>query len=663
MGVRRSWASRGGWMTLLVLLVAGVPASRALNRRSAAADPTPVAKPNLAALSGLGGLSALAGANGGSGSSSSCNNQDLLTNLLVYQYLSGSIPGGSSPGSNPELRALLGSASATTTVTSVSTSLTTLVVEVEPTTQFTTSTTSYVTTLTSTETKVIPVIFRGSKITTTVSESSEEVITATEYFTESSVFTPSIVQTLPVHITVTATSTRGLNGRFTLANLTPGPTSVVHQPISTATLDLDSTGLDLANLDLSQLDISSLVGSGAGSDQDGNQMLSVLSSLLQQYDDAGAPAPSGLGPSTSSDRRQQSGGFRSNRFSSSASSSFQDDYVDYEEPVDDTPKFNVLRGFTLSDRVASSSSGGGTGRAATDTRYSKFQRKDRVTNNGIATTESSARDRESEPFQASTRRQSFSRASGNRRTTTGGQRRSRAPSTRFVPATESQYFEEVKFRPFGARRDRETTSSRRRSGRLDDPEQQATRSTPASKPTPSNVRTTVLTMYLSGSAPGEFHTSLRTVTLRSLPSTRNRRDVQHQSTTKILPTATETPAAAEYTKTLELPKAADPKEIVQVLKSLDSSQVKQMLKSLQKWVDFYSHEVLDESHNNIVPELTSSLSLESSGVENEATTELSLTPTAVTGSPSATNNLCHAPPTVTQTVYRTMVVTTTVSEV
>lgn len=61
MGVRRSWASRGGWTTLLVLLVVGAPASRALSRRSAAADPTPVAKPNLAALSGLGGLSALAG--------------------------------------------------------------------------------------------------------------------------------------------------------------------------------------------------------------------------------------------------------------------------------------------------------------------------------------------------------------------------------------------------------------------------------------------------------------------------------------------------------------------------------------------------------------------------------------------------------------------------
>lgn len=491
-----------------------------------------------------------------------------------------------------------------------------------------------------------------------------QVITATEYFTESSVFTPSIVQTLPVHITVTATSTRGLNGQFTLANLTPGPTSVIHQPISTATLDLDSTGLDLANLDLSQLDISSLVGGGIGADQDGNQMLSVLSSLLQQHDDAGAAASSGLAPSSLSDRRKQSGAFRSNRFSSSGTSSFQDDYVDYEEPVDDTPKFNVLRGFTLSDRVASSSSGGGTGRAATDTRYSKFQRKDRVTNNGIATTESSASDRESEPFQASTRRQSFSRASGNRRTTNGGQRRSRAPSTRFVPATESQYFEEeVKFRPFGARRDRETTSTRRRSGRLDDPRQQPARGTSASKPTPSNVRTTVLTMYLSGSEPGEFHTSLRTVTLRSLQSTRNRRDVHHQSTTKILPTATETPAAAGYTKALELPKPADPKEIVQVLKSLDSSQVKQMLKSLQKWVDFYSHEVLDEAHNNIVPELTSSLSLESSGVENEATTELNLTPTAVTGSPSATNNLCHAPPTVTHTVYRTMVVTTTVSEV
>ncbi|XP_042891523.1 cell wall protein DAN4-like [Penaeus japonicus] len=603
----------------------------------------------------------LIGANGGNGDSSSCNNQDLLTNLLVYQYLSGSIPGGSAPGSNPELRALLGSVPATTTVTSVSTSLTTLVVEVEPTTQFTTSTTSYVTTLTSTETKVIPVIFRGSKITTTVSESSEEVITATEYFTESSVFTPSIVQTLPVHITVTATSTRGLNGQFTLANLTPGPTSVIHQPISTATLDLDSTGLDLGNLDLSQLDLSSLVGGGVGgADQDGNQMLSVLSSLLQQYDDTGSSATSNLAPSTLSDRRQQSGGFRSNRFSSSgSSSSFQDDYVDYEEPADEPPKFNVLRGFTLSDRVASSSSGGGTGRAATDTRYSKFQRKDRVTNNGIATTEATTRDRESEPFQASTRRQSFSRA-GNRRTS-GGQRRSRAPSTRFVPSPESQYFEEVKFRPFGARRDRET-SSRRRSGRLEDSNQQTTRSTSVSKPTPSNVRTTVLTMYLSGSEPGEFHTSLRTVTLRSLASTRNRRDVQHQSTTKIHATATETPAMAGYTKTLEMPKATDPKEIVQVLKSLEPSQVKQMLKSLQKWVDYYSHEVLDEADNSIVPELTSSLSLESS-VDNEATTELIRPPSSITGSPSATNSLCHAPPTVTQTIYRTMVVTTTVSEV
>ena len=41
----------------------------------------------------------------------SCGNQDFLTNLLVYQYLSGSIPGGGGPvpSSNIPLKALLAS--------------------------------------------------------------------------------------------------------------------------------------------------------------------------------------------------------------------------------------------------------------------------------------------------------------------------------------------------------------------------------------------------------------------------------------------------------------------------------------------------------------------------------------------------------------------------
>lgn len=56
MGVKRAWAYSSAWVTLIVLVGVSVPTSRALQRRSAAADPTPVADPNLAALSGLSGL-------------------------------------------------------------------------------------------------------------------------------------------------------------------------------------------------------------------------------------------------------------------------------------------------------------------------------------------------------------------------------------------------------------------------------------------------------------------------------------------------------------------------------------------------------------------------------------------------------------------------------
>lgn len=48
------------------------------------------------------------GAAAASGAAGVCGNQDLLTNLLVYQYLSGNIPGGAA-GANPQLAALLGS--------------------------------------------------------------------------------------------------------------------------------------------------------------------------------------------------------------------------------------------------------------------------------------------------------------------------------------------------------------------------------------------------------------------------------------------------------------------------------------------------------------------------------------------------------------------------
>lgn len=62
---------------------------------------------NLLLLSGgvNGAAAAAAAANGAAGV---CGNQDFLTNLLVYQYLSGNIPSGAA-GANPQLAALLGS--------------------------------------------------------------------------------------------------------------------------------------------------------------------------------------------------------------------------------------------------------------------------------------------------------------------------------------------------------------------------------------------------------------------------------------------------------------------------------------------------------------------------------------------------------------------------
>ncbi|XP_045618928.1 mucin-3A [Procambarus clarkii] len=734
MGVRRGW-----WACWVALLVTGGPTPWVLRRSSAAADPTPAPDPNLAALGGLGGLSGLAGGGGGGaagGAGGSCSNQDFLTNLLVYQYLSGGIPGGQA-GAHPQLAALLGSQGpATTTVTRVSKTVTTLSVDVPATTLFTTSTTSYVTTITSVESKVIPVIFRGSKITTTITESNEEVITATEYFTESSVHQPSIVQTLPVHITLTEIKTRGINGQYTVFDVTVGATSVGQEPVSTASLDLDTTGLDLANLDLSQLDLTSIASSLQNADGENSQMLSVLSSLLQNYDETGEEDPLGAfsaGTSSSSGgnkQREFRGPPPRNRNIGGTRFSDSQDYADYEEPVDEAPKFNVLRGFTLSDRVASvTSSSPSTGRAATDTRYSKFQRKDRVENNGISTTESSPR--ESERFSASTRRRTLTRTDDRRRTTKGTT--GRAPSTRFVPAVESQYFEEESptFRPFGQRRDREISTRRRGNleergsssplrsrnmprprvttnsippiggSRQEDRPKAAPQASEAPEPTPASGLSTVLTMYISGSEPGEFHTRVQTIYLRSLGSSRRRRDANEQPFTKLFESATISAtsdpgefhtrvqtikhrslgssrrdvneqsvtkpfgsatisATSDTTKIPEIPPAADPQKIVQLLKTLNPKQVRDMLQSLQKWVDYYSEEVLEETSNSILPELTSSLSLESSEVESSATMVLPRPPSVVTRAPRATD-LCPAPPTVTTTVYRTVVVTSGVS--
>ncbi|KAF5289725.1 hypothetical protein FQA39_LY03642 [Lamprigera yunnana] len=61
-----------------------------------------------------------------------------------------------------------------------------------PTTEFKTRTTTYVTTVTSETSTVIPITFRGKQILTTIIDSSVNVVTATEFITDTVVVTPTI---------------------------------------------------------------------------------------------------------------------------------------------------------------------------------------------------------------------------------------------------------------------------------------------------------------------------------------------------------------------------------------------------------------------------------------------------------------------------------------
>jgi len=99
-----------------------------------------------------------------------------LANLLLSQLLLGNL--GIQPTVNPLLA--LNSAMATPQL---------------PTTEFKTKSTTYVTTVTHSTSTVLPITFRGKVISTTVIDSSTNVITATEYITETIVTTPTVQQT------------------------------------------------------------------------------------------------------------------------------------------------------------------------------------------------------------------------------------------------------------------------------------------------------------------------------------------------------------------------------------------------------------------------------------------------------------------------------------
>lgn len=70
-----------------------------------------------------------------------------------------------------------------------------MVVPQTPTTEFKTKSTTYVTTVIQSTSTVIPITFGGKVISTTVIDSSTNVITATEYITETIVTTPTVQQT------------------------------------------------------------------------------------------------------------------------------------------------------------------------------------------------------------------------------------------------------------------------------------------------------------------------------------------------------------------------------------------------------------------------------------------------------------------------------------
>ncbi|RXG54489.1 hypothetical protein Avbf_05678, partial [Armadillidium vulgare] len=385
---------------------------------------------NLQALRDSGALDNLCNKNG---------NSDALTNLLVYQYLSGSLPGtsGTHPGANvaaaravaaagsPQLQALLEGSMESKTKTSVTTTLTTRTITMDPSTKFTTSTTSYVTTITSLTSSILPIIFRGSKITTTITDRQTEVLTATEFFTSSSILTPSIIQTLNVEVTLTETSTKGLNGHFTLAQVTPGASKIIEQPISSTNIDFDTQGLDLSSIDLATLDLAGLRGSGNG---DNAQVVKALTALLKQYNDEPEETRGperGRGRERDRDQRN----FGNTRFHTRSR---------FSPESEDPPKFNVIRGFTLSDRPSSRNTDSSSGTAIENTRYSKFRKKSNVQNNSLGSTEP---DRESERFSASTSRRTVSRAGERRRDTRGENRpqgRSRFPSNSQFSSRSSQ---------------------------------------------------------------------------------------------------------------------------------------------------------------------------------------------------------------------------------
>ncbi|KAG7213568.1 hypothetical protein KM043_002823 [Ampulex compressa] len=110
-----------------------------------------------------------------------------------------------------------------------------------PTTRYNTRTTSYVTTITKHQSTVIPLTFRGKEILTTLIDSSTDVVTATEFITDTVVVTPTVAQPNLNSLLLLLQQPQPQNSNplvdplfaaapFTQSNTLPGEVERRHQP-------------------------------------------------------------------------------------------------------------------------------------------------------------------------------------------------------------------------------------------------------------------------------------------------------------------------------------------------------------------------------------------------------------------------------------------------
>merc|ERR1719376_165592 len=114
------------------------------------------------------------------------------------------------------------------------------------------------------------------------------------------------------------------------------------------------------------------------------------------------------------------------------------------------------------------------------------------------------------------------------------------------------------------------------------------------------VKTSVITRFVRGTA-GEYHKTVSTLTIYSTsPGNRFKRNVKQPAK-----------HITDFDKLTNILKYSGrqikPEEIIKLLKKSDKNSLKGLLKSLQRWIQYYSEEILEDKKPR-APELSSSMS-------------------------------------------------------